>query len=242
MPGTSATAKSLAADVGRGVPARNALRTARSVVKDFGSAACPTLQKLSLASDKKSDACQRIMYTKVLFSLWVLNLRYFGVCNIVSPMPKEEAVQREFRHLRLQVPITEDGDVPVPILKATDFVRCIDKYGFWDKLFGENSLSQGERMCSDFWVKYRKLHPDFQLFGRGLPLQRCLPILLHGDEGTHYKKGAVMICQWQSVIGTGTTLNNANVFGNLSQKKYYVNQKRATLSTRFLLGVMPKES
>ena len=54
-PGTSWTAKSLAGDVGRGIPARQALRTARSVVKDFGKGHCSVLDGLSKASEKKSD-------------------------------------------------------------------------------------------------------------------------------------------------------------------------------------------
>ena len=130
----------------------------------------------------------------------------------------------------------------MPMLKATDFVKCIDRYEFWDKLFGTSSLADAEAICSDFWARWKQLYPDYDLFGRSLPLNRCCPIYVHGDEGQHYKKGAVMICQWQSAIGTGTGLNNDNMFGNLSQKKYYVNQKRVTLSTRFLFGVMPKDT
>ena len=128
------------------------------------------------------------------------------------------------------------------MLKATDFVKCIDKHGFWDKIFGTPSLADGELILQDFWSKYKQLHPDFELFARSLPLNTSCPVYIHGDEGQHYKKGAVMILQWQSVVGTGTSLNHGNMFGNLSEKKYYVNQKRVTLSTRFLFGVMPKDA
>ena len=56
MPGTSETAKLLAADVGRGSStARGAIRTAKAVTKDFGFGACNTLRKLSRGSETNSD-------------------------------------------------------------------------------------------------------------------------------------------------------------------------------------------
>ena len=150
-------------------------------------------------------------------------------------------MQREFKMLRLPVAITDTDQVPVPILKATDFIRCIDRFGFWDKLFGAD-LAQGQKMCVDFWMKYKRLYPHFEFFVRDVPLHQSLPIYIHGDEGQHYKRGAVMICQWQSLFGTGSTLNNPNMFGNLSGKKYFTNQRRVTLATRFLFAVMPKDA
>ncbi|CAE7841038.1 unnamed protein product [Symbiodinium microadriaticum] len=113
---------------------------------------------------------------------------------------------RCLRHLRLDVPISTvavDGDSEYPVLKAVDFVKCMDRYGFWDKLFGTPSLAKGEQMCYDYWCKYRKLYPNFDLFRRNLPLNRCVPVYLHGDEGQHFKKAAIMIVQWQSAIGRG---------------------------------------
>ena len=101
---------------------------------------------------------------------------------------------------------------------------------------------KGEQMCYDYWCKYRKLYPNFDLFKTNLPLSRCVPIYVHGDEGQHYRKAAVMVIQWQSVIGRGTSLNNPNIHGNLSEKKYFVNQRGITLATRFLCAVMPKDS
>ena len=135
-----------------------------------------------------------------------------------------------------------DGDSEYPVLKAVDFVKCMDRYGFWDKLFGTPSLAKGEQMCYDYWCKYRKLYPNFDLFRRNLPLNRCVPVYLHGDEGQHFKKAAIMIVQWQSAIGRGTTLNNPNIHGNLSEKKYYINQRGITLATRFVCAVMAKDS
>ena len=57
QPGPSATAKQLAASLGRGAPAREAIRMARSVVADFGPESCSILNSLSKASEKKSEPC-----------------------------------------------------------------------------------------------------------------------------------------------------------------------------------------
>ena len=147
--------------------------------------------------------------------------------------------------MRLDVPISTvaiAGGSEFPILRAGDFVKCMDRCGFWDKIFGTPSLEKGEQMCYDYWCKYQKLYPNFDLFKTNLPLSRCVPIYVYGDEGQHYKKAAVMVIQWQSVIGRGTSLNNPNIHGNLSEKKYFVNQRGMTLATRFLSAVMPKDS
>ena len=82
-PGTSATAKSLAGDVGRGGSARSALRTAKSVVKDFGAAACSALQNLSRASEKKSDS---LLGCAVVFKSLCTGAGEGGFCMILSPL------------------------------------------------------------------------------------------------------------------------------------------------------------
>ena len=134
-----------------------------------------------------------------------------------------------------------------PMLQPQDWVACIDKYGFWDKLFGPGvtSLQEGSCMLTDFWKKYSLLHPDFELFQAAqehqIDLSKVCPLYIHGDEGQHYKKGAVMVVQNESLVGHGTTKGTdeqLDVFNN--EVDYLVNSKGVTLSTRFLTAVMPK--
>ena len=135
------------------------------------------------------------------------------------------------------------GDDEFPILKPTEWVKFIDKFWFWEKLFGVNDLKVGKTMLKDFWARFRMLHPDHELVTKAsAPLDQYIPVFIHGDEGTHYKRGGVMIIQVQSAMGLGTTLNqvvNQDTFGNC--QGYLVNQRGVTMSTRLLVAVMPKE-
>ena len=130
-----------------------------------------------------------------------------------------------------------------PVLAATDWVKCIDRFGFWSTFFGIDDFTEGTRVLTDFWNKYRVLYPNFEMFkiaaDRNIPLSRVCPVYIHGDEGQHYKKGAVMVLQMQSLFGRGTRKHNPDMFGN--EVGYQVNQKGITLTTRLLYTVMPKD-
>ena len=153
-------------------------------------------------------------------------------------------VQRVMRdnNLHLPVPITmvPVGLEELPMLLATDFVRVIDSGNHWERLFGVGDMPTAERMMTTFWQQYRQWFPDFQPFARAdagtLPLNRTLPIYVHGDEGTHYKRSALMVVQWQSVLGKGTMK-----LGPLQHGVLGSNQRGQTLSTRMLLAVMRKD-
>ena len=136
------------------------------------------------------------------------------------------------------------GDDEYPVIRPTDWLKFIDAYWFWDKLFGVRDLAVGRDMLSDFWSRFRMLHPNHELITKATaPLDSYIPIFVHGDEGTHYKKNGVMILQFQSALGQGTTLNssiNEDTFGNCPG--YLVNQKGVTLSTRLVMAVMPREA
>ena len=135
------------------------------------------------------------------------------------------------------------------MIRATDFIRLIDEQRFWTRLFGQSSFSVGCQMMADFWARYRIIFPDYELFQRAdrnqVDLSRCLPCLIHGDEGTYYKRSGIMIVQWQSLFGKGTSLLGREAFADRllgeNNSKAYVNQRGVTLTTRFLLGVLPKD-
>ena len=93
-----------------------------------------------------------------------------------------------------------------PILLPRHWIEFIDKYRFWDKLFGPgiSSLDEASLILSDFWRKYAVLHPDFELFKAAeeheIPLSRVCPLYIHGDEGQHCKRAAVMVVQIQPLF------------------------------------------
>ena len=127
------------------------------------------------------------------------------------------------------------------MLLATDFVKVIDEGNHWERLFGVPDLATGEKMMATFWDHYHGWFPDFEAFKLAdqglLPLSRTLPIYVHGDEGTHYKRSALMVLQWQSMLGKGTSK-----LGPLQHGVLGSNQRGQTIATRMLLAVMRKDS
>ena len=131
------------------------------------------------------------------------------------------------------------------MLKATDWVKFMDRHGFWDKLLGTtNDLKEGKLKLSEFWQRYKTLFPSYDGFLKaeedGIPMENFIPCYIHGDEGTHLKRSGVMILQFQSALGLGTSLNNGLQQTDATYIK--VNQVGVTLCTRFLLAVLPKET
>ena len=137
-----------------------------------------------------------------------------------------------------------------PIIRATDFVRLVDRYNFWQFFFGQDDFNAGCKMMANFWDDYRRMYPGYQLFAKAdrgeVDVSRCLPCYVHGDEGTYYKRSGIMILQLQSLFGKGTSLLGRQAFADRlvgeGAANPYVNQRGVTLTTRFLLGVLPKES
>ena len=163
--------------------------------------------------------------------------------NLPLKHRKEEVCQRVFaKHgLRLPVPITYvpfGAGETLPILKPSSFLSFIDKTRSWERICGEQDLKKAQQMFTLFWQRFEQLYPNFELFERvrqnKIRLDRACPVYIHGDEGTYYKKSAVMILQWQGVLGKGTVKKQVAQHG--------VNSIGHTVRTRLLCGVMIKET
>ena len=124
------------------------------------------------------------------------------------------------------------------MLKPSSFLKFIDDTKNWERICGVSDLPSAEAMFETFWERYQILYPNFEVFElarQGLiDLRRACPIYIHGDEGTWYKRSAIMVLQWQGVLGRGTAKCQVEQHG--------VNSLGHTLRTRLLCGVMTKES
>lgn len=88
-----------------------------------------------------------------------------------------------------------------PVLRIADFVECLRLEGKLDMLW----LGNGEAARKDFWQKWQQLQPEHGVFAtHANRLGSCLPVAVHCDEGTTLKKKALMIVQWQPLLGRGT--------------------------------------
>ena len=272
------------ADVGKGRTAKQAVRTAKNVLEDFGAAAqsCTVIATLAKSKEWKAEPCQLcgiVILKYCPFTIWKFSLG--------AEVTKEEAVHRVAARtgLRPPVPITTvkilrkarfrkkakskakakgkasvsapvepPRELPAKMLEisiicASDFLKFIAGHDFWHVLFGQDDFSMDSTMMKNSWSQYRLLWPGYELFARAdrgqVDLQRCLPCYVHGDEGTYFKQGAIMIAQWQSVLGCGTLKCSREAFADRlmgeSLANPFVNHRGVTISSRLLLGVLPKE-
>jgi hypothetical protein len=159
--------------------------------------------------------------------------------------------------LRLNVDIASGvvgADKDYPFIKASSWVRALDNHGKLEQLFGlgpeVTTLEKCGPVFLDFWDKYRKLngnHSVFRFADEGsIPLNAALPVVLHGDEGTTYKKDGCLVFSFHNVVGRGTISNKlGSVLNDLNDGNSvdpHTNFVGHAFQTRFLLGTLLKES
>jgi len=134
-----------------------------------------------------------------------------------------------------------------PWIKPSNFIRIMAKMNDLGHLLGGLSLQEAKGTLLSFWSKYRALFPQHQLWGdvdcRKKDLSRCLPIYLHGDEGTSYKRGGILIVSFQGAFGFGSSKRAEEI-----KEKYRamgdgipLNFLRTGFQTRMPICVCPKE-
>lgn len=114
------------------------------------------------------------------------------------------------------------------------------------KLLGpKSSMKSAGPLLTTFWSRYKAAHPQHQLFKQSIPLERAVPLFLHGDEGETYKKSGVLIVSFQSCLGLGSlrTPDSARQVEDeafLEKAGIPVNFLKTGLQSRYLCGVVPK--
>ena len=125
-----------------------------------------------------------------------------------------------------------------PYIPVASWIQALDKTGRLGRLVG-CSTTDLPKYLSSYWSRFKQLHPSHQVFEQQLPLDRCLPVYLHGDEGTTMKKDGALVVAFQSPLGRGTSKNKVgNVVGNNEQKVNFVGH---AFETRFLIVAGLKE-
>ena len=150
--------------------------------------------------------------------------------------------------LRYEVGLTysQAGAIPdFPWIRPSDYLKSLVRTGDFTKLLGGHSLESSKTTLHTFWTRYKDQFPAHEVFSdpvKSANLHRCVPVYVHGDEGTTYKKKGVLVIAFQSPIGHGSrhspnqrpeTLNDAGIPMNLL---------RTSLQSRFLTAICPKDT
>ena len=118
---------------------------------------------------------------------------------------------------------------PHPALAVSDFIAALDSMKKIDTLLVGNRGKQFKQ----FWEEWRLLQPSHPVFSiHGSHLARCIPMMIHADEGTSVKKKALMVLQMQPLLGKGSRKRKGD------QETPGINLLGHSLTTRFLFSVM----
>ena len=140
--------------------------------------------------------------------------------------------------LRLDVEIsftTLGGFTRYPYIEVSSWIRTLDLKG---KL--HHFVSVGESDMSStlerFWTNFKKRHPSHQVFQSGVNLQNAVPVYLHGDEGTTYKKDGALCISLQCPLGKGTRTTKLGDLADIGEAaRQRLNYVGNSFETRFLL-------
>ena len=163
--------------------------------------------------------------------------------DLLKSLSRASKTKHEFRSravyenhgLKLKIPITPlkvGLRKPVPFIKPSAMIQVMNDQSKLEAcLLGGGSLDD----LLTFWNRYRVLYPKHPAFTDGKCLSRCVPILLHADEGRCVKKEQILVVNWQSMIGKGTRMSFEHLLPSKSQGLNFMGK---TYSTRFLVGTM----
>ncbi|CAE7229913.1 unnamed protein product [Symbiodinium sp. CCMP2592] len=160
----------------------------------------------------------------------------------------ERDAHRVARRCRLTLPIMITEVMlhgwPVPLILLSAWLTFLLGRNLLHTLSGltHPDLTRCHSTWKCFWARYQKIHPHHDIFRRAaageVDLSRTVGLILHGDEGRTKKKSAILVLSCHSILGYGS-----NVAADAHPEpfcKQYLNLTRHTLSTRWILGCLPK--
>ena len=137
-----------------------------------------------------------------------------------------------------------------PWVRPSNMLQTMASNGdFHLLLSGFRTMPQAREVLETFWGRYETLFPEHGLFRRiresqgRLQAHQCLPVLVHGDEGTTYKKNGMLVIQFSGVVGHGTkkTFKDQSWKDDLKSAGIPLNLVNNALQSRFLTFLCPRD-
>ena len=203
---------------------RQAIRTARDIVRDTGEAVARKaggIAQLARCNEKNSERdCHNLLVKKM---------------GLAIPIPLSRLT-------------TEDPEKNVPHLRLTDWFQHFLEKNLWHVFVGlrESNPVRETKILEQFWHNYRELHPQHEIFQRAhagdLVLGRTCPITVHGDEGRGRRRAAFMVVSFHSLLGFGIAAGDERRRAEKKYIKLEPNFKGHSYTTRFVLGTLDKKT
>ena len=148
----------------------------------------------------------------------------------------------------VQVSKGKVGDDPnFPYIKVASWTQTLDDHGKLDRLLGlganVRTLKDAGSSLEEFWSRYQLMHGGHEVFelarSNKIDLRSALPIYLHGDEGTTYKKDGCLCLSFHCPLGRGTANNKLGPIANEEVlADPHLNFLGHAFETRFLLSAL----
>lgn len=168
----------------------------------------------------------------------------------VSLKDSERGVHELFQKYGYTAPIrTEHVNLGPGVLSKFPFVKLsswaqwlFDTGRIWRLFCGCASFESMRAALTEFWRRYRQLHPQHQIFDPdlGLDLSVCIPYYSHQDEGRGYKHQAIWIFSVHGAVGRGTHeyLRREKNLMPIKDMEFGLNFVGSTWGTQFLFATL----
>ena len=134
-----------------------------------------------------------------------------------------------------------------PYIKASSWIQTLDELGKLDRFLGLGpncrTVKDAGSSLEEFWSRYQLMHGGHEVFelarSNKIDLRSAVPIYLHGDEGTTYKKDGCLCLSFHRPLGRGTASNKLGPMANEEVlADPHLNFLGHAFETRFLLGAL----
>lgn len=139
-----------------------------------------------------------------------------------------------------------------PWIKPSKMLQSMANTNDLKKLLGGLSWQDAQPALGEFWNRYKQICPEHGVFRRvreslqttnPLKLTQMIPIMVHGDEGTTYKKHGMLVLQFSGLFGRGSRNKPAEASWHqqLQTAGIPLNLLGQTVQTRFLTFLCPRD-
>ena len=206
---------------------------------------CPVIKALYKTNPGHSEPWTHILSLRMSDPARAVNL--YRPCAHLS---QEDVVAKVFaKHgLRLDVDMSA-GRVAKnpshPYIRASSWIKAVDAGGNLGNLLGLgpgcSTLEQAAPALRSFWDKYALWHSDHEVYSLAragkLSLEQCVPVYVHGDEGTAFKRDGALVLSFFSPIGKGVVCQKV---GDIIDGSLHMNFRGNCFKTRFVMGTLFK--
>lgn len=199
------------------------IRTARDFVADVGEMSASKsggLVALSKRNPKNGERdCHRLMTNQ---------------CRLALPL------QQHYLDLK-------DGAPQIPFLRVRDWMQMMLDHNSSHILCGliRPDAKRESAIWKAFWNNWERQEPNHPVFARArageVELERCVPLLVHGDEGRSKKRLPFLVVNVHSILGRGIDVG----LRSAARKRYLKmlpNFTGHSYTNRFLVAALPKSA